>query len=330
MVSKKKNETTKAPRLRKGAKVAKAARRVARVAAKSAVKSAASGKRSAMHPNQRSFHDWEEVIRAVSKDRRSTARLPFEDAIDVVLRTVEGLAKYEARMEIIDRAIPGTLEAFHALGEFARATRYAHTEYLKAQASEGGARVPEEIVKEAKTFAERMTRVIRYHLAGDTKIVDTLSFLGSGIGYRHQSMELQELSAIYENRHDDLSDDRKFYDPKDAIRARELAVEIGDLVGRTKGGSAVEWAELRASAMTLTIEAHDRIARLVAAIEFDEPADNFPTLASAVRSLRGPRGTKRTNGDDLPVPPLDVPMTPSTPPTVAPTTPETDDEETPA
>jgi hypothetical protein len=254
----------------------------------------------------------------VAPDARTPNRYSLEDAIDVVLLVVERMAIYADKIPGFDRLIPGTLAAFEALPEYARALRYANSQYVLAQGSEGSARVPTAVVEEVKKLTKKMPRVILYNLGDEEKIADRIAFLSSGLGYRHQTLELQEYASIYEDRAEDLAVDRRQYDPADAKRARELSLQLNHLLGRPKGGNLAEWAELRSNAHSLVVERYDRLMRLLAAIEFERPLDEFPTIAAAVRALRGPKNGRRTDDEETP----ESDETPAAP--------TTDDEETPA
>ncbi|MCK6549580.1 hypothetical protein L6R52_27335 [Myxococcota bacterium] len=313
-IKKKKTQTKASPP--RGLEAAKQARRATKRA------SGSNGAAAHVNPNQAAFVKHEAAIRAVPSEARTQGRYSLEDAIDVALLAVERIGAYADRMPGFDRLIPGTLAAFEALPEYARALRYANSQYVVAQGSEGMARVPSKVVEEVKALTVKMPRVILYNLGHEQTIADRMAFLASGLGYRHQSLELEEYASVYEDRAADLAVDRRHYDPADAKRARELSLELNHLLGRPKGGSLAEWAELRASAHTLVVQRYDRLMRLLAAIEFDRPLDDFPSLASAVRALRSPRNGRRTDEDESPE--TDTPTPPATP------SPSPSDEETPA
>lgn len=285
-----KKKKAAAPR---GSKAAKSARRGAKGATNGASKGLAG-----MHPDEAAFRLREDEIRAVSRDDRPQGRYSFEESANIALQAWERMKAHADAIADAEASIPGTAEAFAALPEYGRALRYAQAQYLLAQGSESNARVPAEIVEETKTLTERMSSVITYNLDHDVKIVERLKYLASGLGYRHSALELEEYASIYEDRADDLAHDRRRYRPADALRARELSVQISDLIGRPKGGSLAEWAELRAGAYTLLERTYERLIRLLGAIEHDRPRGDFPALGSAVRSLRAGRSGRRVEDED--------------------------------
>jgi hypothetical protein len=301
----------KAPATR-GHKAAKRARRSAKNGANEAATDADK------KPDERDFFKHEAAIRAVSRDDRVQGRYSLEDTVDIAIQSWERMREYEDLMPGFDEVVPGTKAAFEALPEYARALRYANHQYAMAQGSESNARVPVEIVEETKTLTSRMAGVIKYNLGEEPKMAVRLAFLASGIGYRHSTIELTEYATIYETRADDLAVDKRRYNPADAVRARELALEITNLIGRPKSGGLVEWADLRAGAHTLLVEAYDRLIRLLAAVEHDRPRSEYPALGSAVRAMRAPRTGRRSDDDDE----GEDAAAPATP---APSTPDDDD-----
>lgn len=308
-------KTKKKASATRGPKAAKRARR----AAKSGPRAAAVG--AELDPDYVSFLNREAAIRAVAREDRPLGRYSLEDTVDIALQAWERMTVHQEALEHIDAGVPGTLEALAALPEYARALRYANTQYALAQGSEGNARVPAHIVAEAKALTDRMSHVLRYYFGREQKISDRLDFLASGLGYRHTAIELGAYAQIYEERAKKLEKDEVLYNPQDAVRARELAVQINDLVGRPKGGNLAEWADLRSSIHALLERTYDRLIRLLAGIEHERPRAEYPSLAAAVRALRAPRPARR-NGDEDEVPEDDAP----TPPAVRPP----EDEETPA
>ncbi|MCK6548632.1 hypothetical protein L6R52_22500, partial [Myxococcota bacterium] len=239
-----------------------------------------------MHPDEASFNRVYDMLTTVAKERAQSPNYSAEDCADVALRLSERAARHEHRLGHLDRAIPGIAEDFENLPRLARALRFIQGRLLRAQASEGGGRIPEEIIVEGDQLRTRMGRVMTYHFGDNPKIAATLDYLRGGVGHRDRASDLEELASLYEDHAAVLEHDRTHYRPEDAARARELAVEILDLLGRPRGGTVVEWTELRAAAHALVAETYERVRRVVLAIESSASLDDHPPLASAIRALR--------------------------------------------
>lgn len=268
-------------------------------------------RRAEMHPDEASYEFLLKELKAVPKERALSPNYGTEDCVDATLRLCERTAPHLHRLAHLDRGIPGTAQAFENLPRLARALRFINGRLLKAQASEGMGRIPEAMVVEGDERRTRMVQVVTYHLGQDPEVAATLKYIRGGVGHRDRAADLEELASIYEDKANVFAHDRTHYRPEDGPRARELAVEMLELLGKPRGGAIVEWTDLRASAHGLLAETYERVRRMLLAIETTASVDEYPPLTSAVRSVR-PRGSRRAE-EVTPSPEGEAPVAPGAP-----------------
>lgn len=258
-------------------------------------------------PDRASFLELEAIILATTKDREITPRFSVLDASVVSIRLAERAQIHRALFAAIDEHSPGALDAFERLEKVARALRFIQTQLNNAQADDGAARIPEALVTEGDSLRARMLRVIDFVLGDDPKIAAAYERIRQGLGHRDRANDLEELSSIYEERADAIADDRIRYRREDLGRARELAAEMHRLLDTSKTGRAGEWAQLRAKATPLLLDAFERVARVMIAADFASPREDYPTLHAAIRGLQAARPGRRVNSEEPDAPEVPEP-----------------------
>lgn len=267
-----------------------------------------------IHPDRAAFLELRPLIDAVPKERAITPYFSARDAATVSLRLFEAAAPHRELFVALDVHSPGVLGALIDLPKLARAYRYISSQLAAAQNDEGQARVPEVLVTEADALRSTMTRVLTYNFDEDPQIVTALDRIRQGLGHRDRADDLEALAMLYELNADTLAHDKVHYNPRHLVRARELSVQIGDLLDRANNGTAGEWARLRAKAAPLLLENYDRVMRTMIFIDFATAMDEYPKFHTAVRALQGPRSPKRPAEDDAPAPDEHAPEAPDAEP----------------
>ncbi|HEU4406876.1 MAG TPA: hypothetical protein VFS43_16535 [Polyangiaceae bacterium] len=233
-------------------------------------------------------------------------------AYSVALRDAE-----PARRSSFERLAAGgfyQLATLERLPRLAQAVWFAGEQQRLHEALASEARVPNEVVREARAQRARVRQVLTYWFGRHPDIAAELAYRRRAVGYVDRVSDLNALARLYER--DEvraiLADSDPNYRETDADDARRLARAIFAGLGVRAERETQRWTSHTQRAFTLLSRAYEahRRSGLYAFGEREDVGRTYPTLVTAVRARprrapkgsdgeasSGPRGAKGSDGD---------------------------------
>jgi hypothetical protein len=171
----------------------------------------------------------------------------------------------------------------------ARAASYVYGRHLDAKALRHTqeARLPKDLVSEARALRTEMFTVCNYVLGRQPEVARLLADIRTGHGYQDLASDLDRLARLYHSHHQALSRDTARYVPEDAARARALDLRIISMMDADHRQNLSYWSDQSMRVATLLRAHYDEVAS--AAQWLMRGVSNHTTRFPSLFSGQGPR-----------------------------------------
>jgi len=171
------------------------------------------------------------------------------------------------------------------LETLALACWHAANELEALKASESRAKLPADLVEQARQLESRMQRCCEYHLGDDPVYGPKLAVLRAGSGYGDLASDLAGYAEIEQAHHELLNGDRKYYRATDAADALRLSMQILRLLGEAMTKEQKAAGDDLQRRWTLLSRGYEEVAVTGRWLERSNPAVDrlYPSLIAVSR-----------------------------------------------
>lgn len=251
------------------------------------------------------FESMRGEIEALGRAKPLAPRIDVQKAAALAYGVALRDARPERR-EAFERLAAGgfyDMKMLERLSTLSLATWFARRQQLMYRAIASEAKVPEEVVRDARTLCTRMTRVLEHWLVDRPNIIAKLGSMRERTGYVALTDELTLLADLYER--DDIQPviarDSQHYRPGDSHDAHRLAHTLFEGLGLRAERDEKRWTVLTHGAFRLLANTYDEHRRsgIYAFGRHEDVGRTYPLLATAVRAPAG-KGRRGGGGGHAP------------------------------
>lgn len=239
---------------------------------------------------RKAFQQLEPRIRACDDLRRSNVDI---QRVAVVAAAI-GRMVCQPDMRVRFASLPASefdITHVDSLEAMALATWHVSVERMTVTARTSDARVPQELVEEAKDLKQRMLKLATYYFEDDPAEGVEIASIREGNGHMDMAADLIRLGKLYERRQATLARDTNLYRPGDAHAASRMAHEILMYLGRDTQDEADEWSEMVTRAWSLLVSSYEEVSAAGRWLFRHEASvdELFPSLYAVGRTSARPR-----------------------------------------
>jgi len=267
--------------------------------------------------------NWRRVeadVLALPDEEVQKPRIDLQIASEVVLSVCDAVADdaaLTARFQTLTEAKELSVGGLGKLRRYAAAAWYARRMQRTAEATEGEAVAPPELIAEGDAILGRMQLVAGYHLVKHPAVASVLSTVSAAPGHRRLANNLLNLADVYQEHRAAIAGDTVNYRATDERDARKVASSIITHLSDHAAPTADVWNNRCARIWTLL---NTTYAEVQAAGQYllwrkpDEAKARFPSLVAEARSPAQPRKAAEPAQPEPPAQPTDgAPAQPAAP-----------------